>query len=249
VTVDLSLPGSVLRGSRRCSVEQLFVVTVDMWPSGAATTTLHTFSDCWLSHDLRGHKQPDVQKQNAALLRAVLGAVTEQLGAPIEPWDPGVHGAPTEFGFEDFPDDDPDLLDSWFMFEVPRRTEWLHGMVPKDTPRYGTTTSAPVDFVQVAIGDRPIGYVWADARGDAAGYEPRPAAGHAALDAAQDWLMFLGKARRRGLSARDALHEAIRWPGTDRSGTVVRDSLRTSCSVEDVQDLSGREYPSAHALP
>lgn len=135
------------------------------------------------------------------------------------------------------------------MFEVPRRTEWLHGMVPKDTPRYGTTTSAPVDFVQVAIGDRPIGYVWADARGDAAGYEPRPAAGHAALDVAQDWLMFLGKARRRGLSARDALHEAIRWPGTDRSGTVVRDSLRTSCSVEDVQDLSGREYPSAHALP
>lgn len=82
VTVDLSLPGSVLRGSRRCSVEQLFVITVDMWPSGAATTTLHTFSDCWLSHDLRGHKQPDVQKQNAALLRAALGAVTEQLGTP-----------------------------------------------------------------------------------------------------------------------------------------------------------------------
>ncbi|WP_208899615.1 hypothetical protein [Streptomyces incarnatus] len=241
VTIDLSLPGSPLRSGVPHSVQQLFVVSIDIWPSGATTTTLHTFSDAWLSHDLRGHRQPDVQKENAPRLKAALAAITELIGAPVQPWDPGSHGAPTEYGFEDFPDDDPDLLDSWYMFEVPRRTERLQEKIPQDAPRYEAETSAPVDFVDVSINGRVIGYLWASENGDAAGYEPRTPAGHIAVDAAADWLAYLSQARGRGLSSLEALHEAMYWEGTERSGTVAPGSLRKASSPEEVQDLSGRE--------
>ncbi|MFC9931248.1 hypothetical protein [Streptomyces sp. NPDC127190] len=241
VTIDLSLPGAPLRSGVPHPVEQLFIVSIDMWPSGAMTATLHTFSDAWLSHDLRGHRQPDVQKENAPRLKAALAAITELIGAPVQPWDPGSHGAPTEYGFEDFPDDDPDLLDSWYMFEIPRRTEQLGKKIPQDAPRYETETSAPVVFVDVSINGRIIGYLWASESDDAAGYEPRTAAGHIAVDAAADWLVYLSKAKERGLSSLDALHEATHWKGTERSGTVVPGSLREASSPEEVQDLSGRE--------
>ncbi|MEV5983997.1 hypothetical protein AB0L85_03165 [Streptomyces sp. NPDC052051] len=217
-------------------------MSVDMWPSGAAMTTLHTFSDACLSHDLRGHRQPDVQKENAPRLKAALTAITKLLGTPIQPWDPGSHSERTEYGFEDFPDSDPDLLDSWYMFEVPRRTEWLLRMTPRDAPRYEAETSAPVDFVEVSIDERVIGYLWAAENADAAGYEPRTPAGHLAIDAAADWLAYLSQAKRRGLSSREALREATRWKGTERSGTVAPGSLHRASSPEDVQDLSGREW-------
>ncbi|MEW2293483.1 hypothetical protein ABZ719_12340 [Streptomyces sp. NPDC006743] len=241
-TIDLELPGGVLRAGDRYRAEQLFSVTVDVWPSGAASITLRTYSDAWLSHDLRGRRQPDVQKENAPRLKAALAAVTDLLGVPIEPWDPGFHGTPTEDGFEDFPDDDPDLLDSWYMFEVPRRTEWLQGKVPQEKPHYESHSSAPVDFAEVSIDGRVIGYVWADESGEAAGYEPRSPAGRIAFDAAEDWLDHLSGCKARGLPSSQALREAVRRSGTDRSGAVVSGSLRKAISAEEVQELSGREW-------
>ncbi|MFE7958425.1 hypothetical protein [Streptomyces sp. NPDC057413] len=241
VTIDLSLPGASYRGGVPHAVRRLFVVSLDMWPSGATTTTLHTFSDAWLSHDLRGHRQPDVQQENAPRLKAALAAITELIGSPIQPWDPGTHGVPTEDGFEDFPDDDPDLLDSWYMFEIPRRTERLQERIPQDAPRYESETSAPVEFVDVSLDEEVIGYLWAAESGDEAGYEPRTPAGHVAMDAAADWLAYLSQAKGRGLSSLDALREAMHGEGTKRSGAVASGSLRRASSAEEVQELSGRE--------
>ncbi|MFF9237826.1 hypothetical protein ACF1AL_03270 [Streptomyces sp. NPDC014801] len=241
VTIDLSLPGASYRGGVPHAVRQLFVVSLDMWPSGVTTTTLHTFSDAWLSHDLRGHRQPDVQQENAPRLKAALAAITELIGSPVQPWDPGAHGVPTEDGFEDFPDDDPDLLDSWYMFEIPRRTERLQEKIPQDAPRYESETSTPVEFVDVSLDEEVIGYLWAAESGDAAGYEPRTPAGHVAMDAAADWLAYLSQAKGRGLASLDALREAMDGEGTKRSGAVASGSLRRASSAEEVQELSGRE--------
>jgi hypothetical protein len=241
VTIDLSLPGASYRGGVPHAVRQLFVVSLDMWPSGATTTTLHTFSDAWLSHDLRGHRQPDVQQENAPRLKAALAAITELIGSPVQPWDPGTHGVPTEDGFEDFPDDDPDLLDSWYMFEIPRRTERLQEKIPQDAPRYESETSAPVEFVDVSLDEGVIGYLWAAENGDAAGYEPRTPAGHVAMDVAAEWLAYLSQAKGRGLSSLDALREAMDGEGTKPSGAVASGSLRRASSAEEVQELSGRE--------
>lgn len=232
LTIGLSLPGPCVRDGVTHHVQRLFAVSVDMWPSGAATTTLHTFSDAWMSHDVRGHRQPDVRRENAPRPTAALSAVTELTGAPVEPWDPGGHGVPTEDGFGELPDDDPDLLDSWYMFEIPRRTERLEGRIPQGAARFETTTESPVDSVEVRSKGRVLGYLWAAEEGDAAGCEPKNSSGHAAFDAAVDWLTRLSEAKRRGLSPSEALCEAMNRQGTERfiAWAALNTGHRSRCS-------------------
>ncbi|MFH8339402.1 hypothetical protein [Streptomyces sp. AM6-12] len=241
MTIELACSGSCLREGEAHHVRKLFVVSVDAWPSGATTVTLRTFSDAWMSHDLRGHKQPAVQAENAPRLKRALIAITRLTEAAVVPSDPTPYGIPTEDGFEDLPDEDPDLLDSWYMFEVPRRTEWLRRNISPDTPQFEGQSELPVVFADVAMSGNVLGYIWAADGDDAAGYEPRAAAGDAALDAAQEWLTRLSQAKQRGLSPTEALHELASWPGNAASGTVVSDSLREARSLETLQDLSGRE--------
>ncbi|MFI2599593.1 hypothetical protein ACH5AC_02510 [Streptomyces sp. NPDC018693] len=242
VTVDLATPGVLLRTSgvpRR--VQKLFVISVDAWASGAGTVTLRTFSDAWMSHDLRGHRQSEVQRENAPRLAAALAEITRITRVEVVPSDPTSYGTPTTTGFEDLPDEDPDLLDSWYMFEVPRRTDWLLGQLPPNSPHFETQAESPVTFAEVALRDQVIGYLWASDSENAAGYEPRTPAGDISLDAGKEWLARLSEAKRRGLRPSDALREFAGWQGDFRSGTVLAGSLRTAPSLEDLQDLSGRE--------
>ncbi|MGW2883061.1 hypothetical protein ACWDBP_44260 [Streptomyces sp. NPDC001233] len=241
VTVDLTSSGSCLRQREAHHVQKLFVISVDAWASGAATVTLRTFSDAWLSHDLRGHKQPEVREENAPRLTRALAAITRLTEAAVVPADPTPYGIPTEDGFEDLPDEDPDLLDSWYMFEVPRRTEWLRRNISPDASQFETQTDLPVVFAEVAISGNVLGYIWAADGDDAAGFEPRTPAGDAALDAAQEWLARLSQAKQGGLSPTEALHDLALWPGNETSGAVVSSSLREALSLEALQDLSGRE--------
>ncbi|MGW2701520.1 hypothetical protein [Streptomyces sp. NPDC001340] len=240
VTIDLATPGSCLRQDVAHPVQKLFVISVDAWSSGAATVTLRTFSDAWLSHDLHGHKQPEVREENTPRLTRALAAITRLTEADVIPADPTPYAIPTEDGFEDLPDEDPDLLDSWYMFEVPRRTDWLRRNIPTDVPQFETQTDLPVTFAEVAIDGTVVGYLWA-ADDDAAGYEPRTPAGDAALDAAEEWLARLSQAKQRGLSPTQALREIASWPGDEASGAVVPGALREAPTLEALQDLSGRE--------
>lgn len=203
--------------------------------------TLHTFSDAWLSHDLRGHKQVEVQRENAPRLTAALAEISRLTQSQTVPSDPRTYGIPTADGFEDFPDDDPDLLDFWYMLEVPRRTRWLLQQLPSGSVHFETQTESPVTFVEVAVNDKVVGYIWASDNDDAAGYEPRTPAGDLALDAGKEWLTRLSEAKQRGLSPSGALHTLSSSPGNAQSGTVVPGSLRKSPSLEALQDLSGRE--------
>ncbi|WP_434591781.1 hypothetical protein [Streptomyces sp. A5-4] len=241
VTIDLSTPGASLRAGQPRHVEKLFTITVDAWASGAGTLTLHTFSDAWMSHDLRGHKQPEVQEENAPRLKSALAAIEQLTEAETIPSDPTSYGIPTEDGFEDLPDEDPDLLDSWYMFEVPRRTEQIQAKLPRTAVSFRMETNSPVEFFEVAVGGRIVGYLWAADGDDAAGYEPRTPAGDEALDTGPSWLARLSEAKKRGLSPSQALRDLSAWPGDSQAGTIVSASLREASSLEDLQELSGRE--------
>ena len=207
VSVDLSIPGVVLREGVPHRVERLFMVSADAWASGAGTVTLRTFGDAWMSHDLRGYRQPGVQEENAPRLASALTGITRFLDADVVPGDTTSFGVPSEDGFDDLPDEDPDLLDSWYMFEVPRRTDRLLEQLPEGAPQFDNVTESPVNFFEVASDGTVIGYLWASAADDAAGYEPRTPMGEAALDAAVEWLGRLSEAKARGLSPTRALHE------------------------------------------
>ncbi|ORT59281.1 hypothetical protein [Streptomyces sp. CB03238] len=241
VTIDLSVPGTCLRAGEPHHVGKLFTISVDAWASGAGTLTLHTFSDAWMSHNLRGHKQPEVQKENAPRLKSALAAIEDLMAAETIPSDSTSYGIPSKNGFEDLPDEDPDLLDSWYMFEVPRRTDQMLARLPSDAVSYSLETESPVEFVEVAVGDRVIGYLWASDVDDAAGYEPRTPAGDDAVDAGPTWLTRLSDAKNRGLSPTQALRDLSAWPDDSQAGAIVPASLRQASSLEDLQELSGRE--------
>ncbi|MEU3374275.1 hypothetical protein ABZ734_28000 [Streptomyces sp. NPDC006660] len=240
VSVDLSIPGVVLREGVPHRVERLFMVSADAWASGAGTVTLRAFGDAWMSHDLRGYRQPEVQEENAPRLTSALTGITRLLDADVVPGDTTSFGVPSEDGFDDLPDEDPDLLDSWYMFEVPGRTDRLLEQLPDGAPQFANVTESPVNFFEVASGGTVIGYLWASASDDAAGYEPAPM-GEAALDAAVEWLGRLSEAKARGLSPTRALHELASARADSRGSAVTPGSLRTADSLEDLQDLSGRE--------
>ncbi|WP_406505352.1 hypothetical protein [Streptomyces sp. NBC_00212] len=241
VSVDLSIPGVVLREGVPHRVERLFMVTVDAWASGAETATLRTFGDAWMSHDLRGYRQPGVQEENAPRLASALTGITRLLDADVVPGDTTSFGVPSEEGFDALPDEDPDLLDFWYMFEVPGRADRLLEQLPDGASQFDIVTESPVNFFEVASGGTAIGYLWVSASDEAAGYEPRTPMGEAALDAAVEWLGRLGEAKARGLSPTRALHELTLPRADSRGGAVASGSLRTADSLEDLQDLSGRE--------
>jgi hypothetical protein len=92
-------------------------------------------------------------------------------------------------------------------------------------------------------GDRgsAVGCLWASDKDDATGYEPRTPAGDIALDAGREWLTRLSDAKQRGLSPSEALCELSAWQGDSRSGSVVAGSPQRASTLEDLQDLSGRE--------
>ncbi|MFD8824400.1 hypothetical protein ACFV1C_18815 [Streptomyces sp. NPDC059605] len=241
VEINLAVPGACLRNGEKHRVEKLFMISVEEWASGAESVTLDTYSDAWMSHDLRGHRQSSIQKENAPRLKAALATITQAVGAEIVPSDFTPYGIPTMDGFEDLPDEDPDLLDSWYMAEIPSRTDWLQERLPAGAPRFETETDAPVRFVEVAMGGRVVGYLWEAEDGVAAGFEPRSPAGDAALDAGQDWLMRLSEAKQHGLTPAQAVHKLASWPGNARSGAVVPGTQQEASSLEELQDLSGRE--------
>ncbi|MFK0180204.1 hypothetical protein ACIQVR_30025 [Streptomyces xanthochromogenes] len=222
-------------------MEELFLITAHVWADGAGTLALRTFADAWMSHNLRGHQQSEVQRENAPRLKAALTGIAQALEAEVVPGDTTAFGVPSQDGFDDLPEEDPDLLDSWYRFEVPRRTDRLLEQLPDGTAQFDNVTESPVNFFEVARDGTAIGYLWASESDDAAGYEPRTPMGKAALDAAVEWLGRLSEAKARGLSPTRALHELTSSRADSRGGAVTPGSLRTADSLEDLQDLSGRE--------
>ncbi|GAA1706092.1 hypothetical protein [Streptomyces yatensis] len=236
----LAFPGRWTEGEAEHRAERVFSVDVSVWERASDLVTVHTYADAWLTHDLLGHPQPDVRAANAPGLRAALRAVSEFTQCEPDPGNPTWYATPTPTGFEDMPDEEPELLDSWHMFEIPYRSKKLRSRVPPGPEGYQELTESPVRYVAVASGEIVLGYLWAADAAVAAGYEPRNASGEKAFAAGVVWLTRLREAKRRGLSPEQALRGFSSLAEDSVSGRVVAGSEAVAPSLEDLQALSGR---------
>lgn len=212
--------------------ERLFALRLLVWPQGHASVSLATYSDAWMTLDLRERPQPEVAAVNAPRLAALLGAVSELLGAEVEPGDPTYFGRPTASGFEDLSDEGMDYTDPWGTFAVPARWQRMLNLLPKgyEEQSYEAFTEGPVRYVEVRRDGRTVGHLWAGTDDNSAGYEPRTAAGDIAFTAGVPLLLAFGTSHQAGTAALDALAHA--------ASAESHAEIQVADSLDAVQELS-----------
>ncbi|WP_230885531.1 hypothetical protein [Streptomyces spinoverrucosus] len=240
VTVRVDCPGIWLESGAKHRAEKLFVVHVDIWEGSLLTVTLETYSDAWLTMNTRGREQLEVHAENAPRLAAALEGISALLGSKPTPADPNRHATPTETGFEDPRIEGPAYDDSWGTFEVPRRSTLLRARIPASEDEYEQTTDHPVRYFTIRRGGKTLGYMWSSFGDEAAGYEPRTAAGEEAFEAGSGWLMRLRAAHGQGLSALAALDWLAQNPPQPDIGLIVEDTPQEAPSLDALEEFSGR---------
>ncbi|GHE52165.1 hypothetical protein [Streptomyces capitiformicae] len=233
-------PGVWLESGGRHRAEQLFTVQVDIWKSDLVVVTLETYSDAWLTMDTREREQPMIHAENAPRLSAALQAVSDLLGGAPEPGDPNRHATPTTTGFEDLTVEGPAYADSWGTFGVPTRSRRLLSPLPRTENEYEDTTDHPVRYFTVQRDGRTLGYVWASTGDNAAGYEPRTAAGDDAFEVGAGWVLRLREAHGRKLDALEALDWLRQAPPRPDLGRLSEERARETPSLDALEELSGR---------
>ncbi|MGK5629287.1 hypothetical protein [Streptomyces sp. URMC 123] len=239
VSFWLACPGKWTDAGTEINADRFLEIDLAAWSESTDSVTLHTYSDAWLTHNLRGRKQPEVHAANAPRLSAALRAISEFIGAEPYPGDPTCFATPTTDGFEALPDEEPELLDSWEMFEVPYRLTKLELAAPPGQEHYSAETEGSVHYVTVAHGSRVLGYLWEANTDAAAGFEPRSAAGEAAFEAGTFWLTQLASTKSRGLSPTEALEEFRALDGAG-AGRLLPGSDAEARNLSELRDLAGR---------
>jgi hypothetical protein len=201
--------------------------------------TLETYADAWLTADTRNREQPGVYAENAPRLTAALGGISSLLGMAPTPGGPNRHATPTETGFEDPRIEGPAYDDSWGTFEVPARSRLLRSRIPAPEDEYQELTDHPVRYFPVQRAERTMGYVWASVGDEAAGYEPRTAAGEGAFEVGAEWLLRLRAARGQGLTPLAALTWVAQRPPRPEAGLVLED-IPQEARLDTLEELSGR---------
>jgi hypothetical protein len=240
VSLRIACPGAWWESGVRHRAEQLFTLQVDIWKSSLTVVTLETYSDVWLTMDTREREQLEVHAVNEPRLRAALDDITSLMGVPSEPGDPNRHATPTSQGFADPRVEGFAVADSWGTYEGPARSRRLRQLLPPTDGEYEEITDQPVCYFTIRRGDQVLGYVWASVGDNAAGFEPRTAAGGAAFDAGAEWVLRLREAYEKGLTARDALNWLARVPMPREMGSIVEDAPQRAASLDVLEDLSGR---------
>lgn len=240
ISTRLDCPGFWLESGVRHRVEKLFVIQVDVWKSSLLVVTLETYSDAWLKTDTRDREQPEVYAANAPRLSAALEGISDLLGSAPEPGDPSRYAVPTETGFQDTAIEGPAYDDSWGTFEIPARSGLLRSRIPWSEHEYEETTEHPVRYFTIQRDKQTLGYLWASVADDAAGYEPRTAAGEAAFEAGSGWLLRLRAAHGQGLTPLSALDWVAQRPPSPEIGMISEDAPREAPSLDSLEDLSGR---------
>ncbi|MFC9943137.1 hypothetical protein [Streptomyces pratensis] len=238
VTFRAQCPGVWIATGAKHRAEKLFVIQVDILKSSLIAVTLETYSDAWLTMDTRDREQLEVHADNAPRLAAALESISALLGCSPTPGDPNRHATPTETGFEDARAAGPAYDDSWGTFEVPARARRLRSSIPSSEDEYPETTDHPVRYLTVQREGQPLGYLWASVANEAAGYEPRTAAGDEAFEAGSKWLLRLREAHSRGLTALDALDWIAHLPGTEMGGIASKE-LTKAPSLDALEEMSG----------
>ncbi|WP_327267071.1 hypothetical protein OG444_01495 [Streptomyces sp. NBC_01232] len=213
--------------------ERLFALRLLLWPGGHTIVSLAAYSDAWMTLDVRERPQPEVAAANAPRLASLLSAVSDLLGAEVDPGDPTYYGRPTASGFEDLSEEGTDYTDPWSTFAVPARWQRMLHLLPKgyQEQSYEAFTEGPVKYIEVRRSGGTVGWLWAGKDGSSAGYEPRTAAGEIAFAAGVPLLLAFVEARRAGSAALDALRmAALSEPDAE---------IRDASSLDTLQELSG----------
>jgi hypothetical protein len=240
VDAHIVCAGRWIAGAGECLAERAFAIDT-VATATDTTVTLSTYCDAWMSHDLRGREQRDVCAANQPRLAAALNGISEYVGDEVEPGESTWFGRPTESGVDNILNGDGTVRDVWRSFEAPYRLRTVVSRLPEGSARYADMTEGPVRYLTVAGSRGVLGYLWAADNEDAAGYEPRSAAGEAAFDAALVWLLRLGEAKASGLSPRQALSHLKNAVEHAEAGRVVPDSEAVAWTLDALQDFSGRE--------
>ncbi|MFE3762727.1 hypothetical protein ACFXPI_13305 [Streptomyces sp. NPDC059104] len=242
LTLSLKLPGEWRESGIGRRAEKLFTVRVEVWGEGAVLLVLSTYADIWLTQDLRERPQPEVAADNAPRLAAALNQISQLTESEIDPGDATRHARPTPDGFVDMLVEGAEYEDSWGTFEVPVRWKRLMRMVPGGSAAedYESSTEHPVRYARVRLGEQVVGCLWAAVGDDAAGYEPRTAAGDAAFEAGVPWVLSLRSLRRRGFDPLAALSELLGTPDSGGSGSAVESTVYAAASLDALEELSGR---------
>jgi hypothetical protein len=190
--------------------------------------------------DTRDREQPEVYAENAPRLAAALDGISSLLGSAPTPGDPNRHATPTETGFEDPRIEGPAYDDSWGAFEISTRSRLLRSRIPASEDEYQEITEHPVRYFTVQRDGQTMGYVWASVGDEAAGYEPRTAAGEGALEVGAEWLLRLREAHGQGLTALAALAWVAQSPARPAGDVVVEDTPQVAPSLDALEELSGR---------
>ncbi|MFF7788867.1 hypothetical protein [Streptomyces sp. NPDC007991] len=240
VGVRIECPGYWLEPGAKHRAEKLFTIQVDIWKSSLLVVTLETYADAWLTMDTRDREQPEIYAENAPRLAAALEGISNLLGGAPTPGDPNRHATPTESGFEDPRIEGAAYDDSWGTFEIPARSRLLRSRIPASEDEYQEITDHPVRYFTIRRDGQTMGYVWASVGDEAAGYEPRTAAGEGAFEVGADWLLRLRDARSQGLNALAALTWVAQRPPRPEAGLVVEDTPQVAPSLDALEELSGR---------
>ncbi|MEU8919294.1 hypothetical protein AB0D26_39755, partial [Streptomyces libani] len=81
LSVQSDVPGVWFESGTGHRAEKLFSLSMDIWGEGGGLVTLSTFSDAWLTLDLRERAQPAVHAENAPRLAAALRGPFRMLGS------------------------------------------------------------------------------------------------------------------------------------------------------------------------
>jgi len=110
--------------------------------------------------------------------------------------------------------------------------------------RFSTTATGPVSY-RVAVRDGvPIGYVWHDESGEAAGWVPREDVGDVGLNAGVAWARGLREQKAAGADSRQAV-ERLGQAGamTPAAGALIGSSAQGIESVNALRALATRTSP------
>ncbi|MFJ9542614.1 hypothetical protein ACIRPX_35935 [Streptomyces sp. NPDC101225] len=238
--VRIECPGYWLERGVKHRAEKLFVIQAEVWKDSLLVVTLETYTDAWLTMDTRDREQSELYTENAPRLAAALEGISSLLGIAPTPGDPNRHATPTETGFEDPRIEGPAYDDSWGTFEVPTRSGLLRSGIPASEDEYQEITDQPVRYFTVQRDGQTVGFLWASAGDEAAGYEPRTAAGDRAFEAGSEWLLRLRTAHSHGLNALAALTWTAQNPPRPESDLIVEKAPQEAPSLDFLEDLSGR---------
>lgn len=118
-SVDAQVICSGMRDGEASGLEEgMFLLGASAF-DGFVTVELITYSDIWMSHDLRGNAQPALREANAPRLEAALRGFAEVLDSETDPEDSTYFGKATETGVENFFGSDGRAADVWSSYEIP----------------------------------------------------------------------------------------------------------------------------------